>query len=1048
MSKQHPGQVILPKHRVSPLLSVMAVALSYFLLGWLGLSWAVETGYSTGIWPPSGIGLAAVLLFGNRVWPGIFLGSVLVTLATQNGAHSPAMLLVVASGIATGAALQGVAGAILIRRYSGFPHTLSDPRKVLIFLLCGGPVSCVISASVASAILISTGTISAAEWLVSGITWWVGDTLGVLIFTPVVLIWGLGPRVLWRSRRAVVTLALGGVYVIAACAYIYARSLAEEHATLNLRAQARNLSTLVELSLNRHLDALGSLHGLSTAVADTTPEQFRAFTDVLQRYPALHALSWNQHFSHPARESVDAYLSSVYGPGHSVTERAPDGSIQAAAIRPEYVAVILIEPFAQNRQALGFDVYSNPIRRAALNRARDTGQPIATAPISLVQEMGDQPGVLVFWPRYRDGAPSATLQQRQQNIVGYHTAVFRTRDMMESLFSGAPPEGFYVELRDLDAAPSRQLLYSNLRAYRNGLTGSGERRAQPTTVQWMHPFELAGRVWQLRIAVTPAAFAAAMHLTDWLILAPSLVIGTLVAFLALVMSGRATVLEAEVTAKTTELQSIMDHSPAIMALKDANGRYMLVNREFERVFGVNNEDVSGLTSEAVLDPEVYPGILMHEDEVMRSGRASSVEDIFSVAGKPRNFFRTAFPILGSDAEILGVGVIINDVTEHRMFEEQLRQAQKVDAIGQLTGGVAHDFNNLLTTILGNTELLLSRTSGGERYLQETLNAAKRSAELTQRLLAFSRKQPLHAKSVDIVALLERVSGLLGRTLGETIDIELAAGAGLWRVKADTGQLENALLNLSINARDAMPSGGKLTIECTNVSLEEEYVVRNPETVAGDFVLISVTDEASGMSPQVRQKAFEPFFTTKEVGTGSGLGLSMIHGFTRQSGGHASIDSELGQGTTVKLYLPRDDGKDLSIVADDVEECEEALPGGGETVLVIEDEPSVRRITHTMLKELGYDVKEAKDIALARLVLSLDDSIDVILSDVVLPGGTSGPQYAEELQATHPGLKVVFMSGYSAQAASHNGLMDSEPILLNKPFQKAQLARALRSTLDA
>ena len=385
-----------------------------------------------------------------------------------------------------------------------------------------------------------------------------------------------------------------------------------------------------------------------------------------------------------------------------------------------------------------------------------------------------------------------------------------------------------------------------------------------------------------------------------------------------------------------------------------------------------------------------------------------------------------------------------DVTERRNAEESLRQAQKMEAVGQLTGGVAHDFNNLLAVIQGNAELMEVDREYAPSLAESIMRAVARGSELTQRLLAFSRQQPLHPRTVDLAELVSGMTGLLTRTLGETIEIERRADPNLWAATADPGQVENALLNLAINARDAMPRGGRLTIECLNASHDEAYAARTPDALAGDYVMLAVTDTGHGMTDQVKAHAFEPFFTTKEVGEGSGLGLSMIYGFAKQSGGYVSIDSEENLGTTVKLYLPR--AKSAPAVED--ERRDERPPmGRGETILVVEDDSDVRALAITMLRKLGYQTIDVSEVAAAREVLATGGRIDLVLSDVVLPGGVSGLELAEELCATHAGLPVILMSGYSAEVARREVRLGQDRVLLNKPFQLVQLAQALREALD-
>ena len=385
--------------------------------------------------------------------------------------------------------------------------------------------------------------------------------------------------------------------------------------------------------------------------------------------------------------------------------------------------------------------------------------------------------------------------------------------------------------------------------------------------------------------------------------------------------------------------------------------------------------------------------------------------------------------------------------------DALRQAQKMEAVGQLTGGIAHDFNNLLTVVTGNIDMANrslaasgSSDARARRALDNAQKGAERAAALTQRLLAFSRRQPLAPKPIDIDRLVLGISDMLNRALGEIVELEIVTSPGLWRVEADPNQLESALLNLAVNARDAMPGGGKLTIETTNVRLEDSYAANHAEVSPGQYIAISVTDTGTGMSKETISRVFEPFYTTKEVGKGSGLGLSMVYGFVKQSGGHVTIYSEEGHGTTVKIYLPR-------LLGEQVVEDEAHLTQGlersrrQETILVVEDDDDVRAYTVDCLRELGYRVLEAHDGASGlRLIERQADPIDLLFTDVVMPNIT-GRELADKARALQPGLKVLYTSGYTRDAIIHGGRLDPGVDMIAKPFTYQALGQQIRDVLD-
>jgi PAS domain S-box-containing protein len=401
--------------------------------------------------------------------------------------------------------------------------------------------------------------------------------------------------------------------------------------------------------------------------------------------------------------------------------------------------------------------------------------------------------------------------------------------------------------------------------------------------------------------------------------------------------------------------------------------------------------------------------------------------------------------------------VASEVEQRVKAEDALRQAQKMEAIGQLTGGVAHDFNNLLTVVMGGLDTIgrqLTKLPEGpetariERARDLALQGAQRAATLTARLLAFSRRQPLDPKPVDANRLVADLATILKRTLGEPVALEVVEAAGLWRTQADPNELENALLNLAVNARDAMPNGGKLTIETANAFLDDAYVAGIPEPVpSGQYVLIAVSDTGTGMDQETMARVFEPFFTTKPTGKGTGLGLSQVYGFVRQSGGHVRIYSELGQGTTVKIYVPR-----LHGAGEMAEEVAAAITpvhrGANETILLVEDDDHVRAFAAEALRELDYGVIEATTGRAALALLEVHPEVDLVLTDVVLPEGMNGRELAHAARARRPELKVLFTTGYARNAIVHHGRLDPDVELLAKPFTYEALAAKIRKILDA
>jgi nitrogen-specific signal transduction histidine kinase len=393
--------------------------------------------------------------------------------------------------------------------------------------------------------------------------------------------------------------------------------------------------------------------------------------------------------------------------------------------------------------------------------------------------------------------------------------------------------------------------------------------------------------------------------------------------------------------------------------------------------------------------------------------------------------------------------LLSEMFERERAEEALRHAQKMEALGQLTGGIAHDFNNMLTGIIGSLDLMQRYIADGRaaeinRFSEAAVSSANRAAALTHRLLAFSRRQSLDRKTLNANDLIHSLEDLLSRTKGDHIELKLLLTEDAWPVSTDVSQLENALLNLVINARDAMPEGGQLCIETANVYLDGSDITTLEPVKAGDYLMIAVSDNGTGMTPKVLAKAFDPFFTTKPIGQGTGLGLSMIYGFAQQSGGHVTLSSLPGQGTSVRLYLPRLRGNEpQDVLSPVISEAPSAI--AGETVVLVEDDPAVRMLVTDLLKELGYHAYEAEDAKTALPLLESDLRVDLLVTDVGLPG-MNGRQLAEIARQHRPQLKVLFMTGYAQNAAERQGFLEEGMDMVAKPFSIDLLANKIRTMI--
>ncbi len=505
-------------------------------------------------------------------------------------------------------------------------------------------------------------------------------------------------------------------------------------------------------------------------------------------------------------------------------------------------------------------------------------------------------------------------------------------------------------------------------------------------------------------------------------------------------------LEAQVATRTRERDGVWRTSRDLFVICGFDGRFRSVNPAWTDLLGYHPAELVGARLEAFVHPEEVAATRAYNIQLMRGVVLRDVD--MRIRARDGSYRVISWHCIPEGDEIYAAG---RDVTERKQLEEQLRQSQKMEAVGQLTGGLAHDFNNLLTGITGSLELLATRLAQGRtgelhRYITAAEGASKRASALTHRLLAFSRRQTLDPRATDVNRLVAGMEELVRRTVGPAVMVEVVAAVGLWTTLVDPNQLESALLNLCINARDAMPDGGRLTIETANRWIDER-VGRERELPAGQYVSLCVSDTGTGMTQEVMSRAFDPFFTTKPIGMGTGLGLSMIYGFARQSGGQVRIYSEVGQGTMVCIYLPRHAG---DAVAADADATEITTPraGQGETVLIVDDEPTVRMLVVDVLEELDYTAVEATDGAAALKLLQSDMRIDLLVTDVGLPGGMNGRQVADAARALRPALKVLFITGYAENAAIGNGHLEPGMHVLTKPFALDMLAGRIKALICA
>ncbi|MBB3221574.1 CHASE domain-containing protein [Pseudoduganella umbonata] len=727
-------------------------------------------------------------------------------------------------------------------------------------------------------------------------------------------------------------------------------------------------------------------------------------------------------------------------------------------------AIEMIEPLdTMNRRALGYDMFAEPVRRTAMARARDSGAAALTGRVRLVQEGSGagQPGFLMYLPLYAAGANGqpADVAARRQAFRGWVYGAFRMHDFMSGL-NGEREADLHVTVYDAAPDPA-SCMYGC--AYPEGAAHLDELRT----------IAIAGRPWILRVRSNPvfeqrlASQQAAWAGVSGIIV--SMLSATLVWLLAQ-GRDRARQLARRITDdlqrsygtlrnERSRLVSILDNANDAFVAVDAAGHIIYWNPQAERIFGWTVAEALGRPLR-----HLFPGeqpeldrLLAFDDAAFENGRGRRLELLAATREGLQLPVELSCSRVDSDGAPVLHGFIRDLTARHaalaretqrqrdlQQAQQALERARKLEAVGKLTGGVAHDFNNVLQVIYGNVQAaaMAPRSPEAPRRLAGALAAVERGANLSRQLLAFARRQPLEPVVINLARLLRNIGDLLHRALGEGVELATHVEPGLWNTRADPNQLENVVLNLAINARDAMAGHGRLTIELSNQVLDEDDAATVPDAVAGDYVLLAVSDTGSGMPPEVQERVFEPFFTTKPEGEGTGLGLSMAYGFVRQTGGHIRIDSEVGVGTTMRLYFPRSGAP---------EAAQPDLPppatGGTETILLVDDDADVRDTVGAMLRSLRYTVLEAADADAALGILRSAGPVDLLFTDVVMPGGLPVAELARLGRQLRPGLAVLFTSGYTQDAAQHGSQLEPGTHLLSKPYRRDELARKVRAVLD-
>jgi PAS domain S-box-containing protein len=881
---------------------------------------------------------------------------------------------------------------------------------------------------------------------------------------------------------AIGLVAIGALGVVCSLLVFDAERRADDarvQALLELRVEWRARD--FEYKIRRDVDSVGVLANYIAAQGNLDAKSFHRFAQLRHaENDPESALSWYPWVDGPERAAFVA-AARQDNADMEIREITPQDRFVPAAERAAYLPGLYEETYDDTPGVLGFDLLFRPERKAQVEYVRDNGGPFATPVFSLLLGGERAAGFLVLWPVYTTGTVPPTVEERRSRFRGMAVGRFRLDRLLPAAIADTPKIvetiDFFVDRGTAGDAPP--LVASYHPATAKFTIGAPSTAALEKSLELRRELDVYGRDWTLLSGFSAATVGGLRSNGPWIWLVAGLLITGLITVLFRREQVRRGTVERAVKERTAQLslanaslsQEITERRRSEQLARESEERLSHAQSlahmgrisvdlqtgetnwsdEIYRILGVTREtfapSMDGYLQ--MVHPDDRAIVRTVQQQVRQGIHPKPLEyRIIQPDGTVRWIYRESEVARDEAGDSSYLNSTIQDITERRQTEEQLRQAQKMEAVGNLTGGMAHDFNNLLGVVIGNLDLLRERQIGdadADELARESLDAALRGADLTRRLLAFARRQPLQPTRTDVNELIAGLVKLLERTLGEEIQITLDLSPDTWPVVVDPAQLESSLTNLATNARDAMPGGGELIIVTGNRSLDADYASQHAEVQPGDYAVIEVSDTGIGMSPEVESHIFEPFYTTKEEGKGTGLGLSMVFGFMKQSGGHINVYSEVGIGTTIRLFLQR---ADAGAEASGTVVPAALVRGSGETVLAVEDNASLRRVVVRQLTELGYRVVEAEDALSALRVLDAEP-VDLLFTDIVMPGGASGYELARTVRSRWPEIKIVLTSGFPENKINDDGDANERHLrLLSKPYRRDDLGRLIREVLDS
>ncbi len=869
-----------------------------------------------------------------------------------------------------------------------------------------------------------------------------------------------------RRYLIVIFTVLIGI-VVSLFLYIVVDIWEREHQRIEFESRVKGLANAVQTSLNENIEALFFLGDFFNNSTHVTRQEFSSFVNsVLPRFPGIQAFSWNPLVQDEERAEYEELAKTEGYENFEFTERTKENKLVRAAQRKEYVIVYYIEPLEANKPAFGFDIASNPTRLRAITNGFFTGKLSATDRIRLVQETGDQFGILLLLPIYQQGAALKTTEDRQKHRKGFVVEVLRIGDVVETALKGFSDDGINLILYDLTAEKDEQLLY-----YRpSGVSGMAEQPPKDeithTRLYWELIFELAGRQWKIIFYSSPENFASPHKWQAWIALSSSLILAFILAFYLFSKIKHTIEIERRVSLeirtnkqlereiyerekaedKATRFGQLLERSVnEIYVFNAENLKFIQVNKGARNNLGYAMEELQRLTP-LDLKPQFTHDSFLGLVEPLRTGKKKVIH--FTTIHRRKD--GSQYPVevhlqfVASKSMPVFVAIIL-DVTEKQRMEVQLKQAQKMEAIGTLAGGIAHDFNNILSAVFGYTELALSKAEKETAlydHLQKVLQAGTRAKELVTQILTFSRQADQDLKPVQVKPIVKEALKFMRASLPTTIEIiqDLQSDS---LVTADPTQIHQVLMNLCTNAGHAMEeNGGVLEVTLSDVYFDNDFKDERLDLKAGKYMELIVSDTGLGMPEHVLDRMFDPFFTTKKIGVGTGMGLSVVHGIVGSYGGAILADSEPGEGSTFTVYFPV-----IEYQSEAKAQVEVPSARGSEQILFVDDEPELAKLGKQMLESLGYTVTtRTSSLEAYELFKAKPDRFDLVITDMAMPS-MPGDILSAELMKIRPEIPIILCTGYSSRISEEKAMHIGIKAFSYKPIAMHDLAKSVRRVLD-